>query len=418
MGKIKDIFGTEIFDSRGIPAIEVTVVTDDGFQASASSATDTNPLKDGIKDLRDINDQRYKGYGQLQTIHVIDSVIKPKLLGKDTYNQREIDKLLISLDPTPEKRTVGGNTLLSTSIAVAKIASMGMGKPLFSYLHTIIDGNEIKLPTPFFTIIDGGEHAHFSTDFQEFLIVPGSFKSYDESLLLGISIHDGVKDILLRENILPFVGEKGGFGPLLSTNEDAFILISQALEMLNIRLGYDVYLGINCFANSFMKEGYYKLKDRSASLHTSELVEYYKDLAERYHILYFEDPLADTDLEGWLSLFMALNTDAIISGDYYTGSNPLKIQTALDKKTINGIVIKPSFIGTVTESLAVASIAKLAGLKIIVSDRTGETDDTFLADFAVAIGADYVSFGAPVRGERVAKYNRLLKIEKELQMEK
>ncbi len=418
MAKITNITGLEIFDSTGIPALEVTILTDEGTIGTASCATELFPSPGMPTDIKDNDGKRFRGYGQRNSIQKIENLIKPKLIGVDVTDQREIDKILMNIDQSIEKSVIGLNTMLSTSMAVAKAAASHKRIPLYLYLQEIIGLKDTILPMPMFTMIDGGRNANFSTDFHEFFIVPGSFKNFQESLEIGINLHNSISDILLRENILPFVGQKGGLGPLLSTNEDALSLIAEGLEVINIRLGYDVYIGIDSNANSFVKEGYYKIKDRSSSLHTSELIDYYKDMAEKYHILYFEDPLSDDDSAGWTSIFMALNSNAIIAGDFYTMSNPLKMQTALEKKTINGIVIKPSFVGTVTESLAIASIAKLAGLRVIVSDRISETNETFLADFSVAIGADYVRFGAPVRGERVTKHNRLLHIAKELEMKK
>lgn len=412
MAKIIDLQAYEILDSRGIPALNVTINLEDGTSAKASTATEFFTPQFGAKDIWDHDEKRFHGNGLLQVIKIIESVIKPKLIGLDSIKQQEIDKLLISLDPSINKNQVGANTLICLSMVIAKATAKSLKMPLFKYLQQITGVTNVKIPTPIFTIIDGGKNANYVTDIQEFFVIPASFKTYRDALALGTAIHANVADILRKENILPFVGEKGGLGPLLSTNEDALSLISQAFDSASLRLGYDAYIGIDCNANSFFKDKHYKIKDKSIVMTSREFTVWYSDFLEKYHILYFEDPMADDDLDGWMDLYNAINQNAIISGDYFTATNPVRLQMAAQKKALNGIVIKPSFVGTVSEALAVALMGKVVGLKIIVSDRTGETDETFLADFAVAIGADYVRFGAPVRGERVIKYNRLLEIEK------
>lgn len=414
MPKIKDVSAYEIIDSRGNPALAVSVQLQDDTIAGASSATNVFPTAYGVVDIKDNDPKRYQGNGLTQSISIIENIVKPKIIGMECTEQQAIDKLLLSLDTIQNKNKIGGNTLITLSMAIARASAISKKEPLFYYLQKLITASESKIPVPIFTMIDGGKNANYITEIHEFLFVPATFKSYRESLELGVIAHNQVEQILLKENILPFVGEKGGFGPLLSSNEDAISLVAQVFETMNIRLGYDAYIGIDANANAFNKDEHYKIKDKNVAQTAEELIKFYSEMCEQYHILYMEDPLADDDIEGWIKIYAALNKSVIIAGDYFTATNPYRLQMAVEKKTINSIVIKPANIGTVTEALAVSVMAKAAGLKIIVSDRTAETNDTFLADFAAAISADYVRFGAPVRGERTAKYNRLLSIEREI----
>ncbi len=417
MAAIQRVFAREIIDSRGIPALEVSVLLDDGTVGIASSATEFNSPSSGVVDIWDHDEKRYQGNGLLQAINIVEKNIQPKLLGIESTQQAVIDKTLLDLDGTPNKSKLGANTMISTSMAVTSAAAQSQKIPIYRHLMHLLqkaDNLPIKVPLPCFTMIDGGKNANFMIDMQEFVMIPASFKTFKDSLEMGMALHNLMKYMLLKENLAPFVGEKGGFAPLLSTNEDALSLIKQATEQQNFRLGYDLYLGIDITAGNMYRDKRYKLKDRSMSLTATELVTYYDDLARKYHILYLEDPMANDDVDGWTAIYKMLNTSLILAGDYFTATNPYRLQMALAKGTINALVVKLSQAGTVTETLAVSEMAKAAGLKLVVSDRSGETSTTFSADLAIAIQADYVKFGAPVRGERVAKYNRLLQIDKDI----
>lgn len=416
MPAIGDIKVTEIIDSKGGDAIDVTVILSDGARGTASVSTlHERHLPSAVGGQEPINNKPVKNDEPPPEITIIEE-IKPSLVGGENYNQQQLDKKLADLDGTPEMSRLRPTTMIVISMAFAKASAYSLNMPLYRYLQFISHHDELttKMPIPAFTMIDGGKNANFMIDMEEFLVVPASFKSFHESLQIGITMHDALKTLLSKENLMPIVGEKGGFGPFLSTNEDGFSLIKQAIESINLRLGYDVYLGLDVNANSFFRDNHYKIKDRSLPLTSSELQSIYEDFCEKYHVLYLEDPMAKSDFEGWANLYRATNQDTILAGDYLTSSNPYLLQEALGKKALNAIVIKPVQAGTVTEALAVAEVAKTAGIKTIVSDRTSETNETFLADFAVAAETDYVKFGGPVRGERVAKYNRLLEIEKEL----
>ena len=412
MAKLQNITAFEILDSTGNPALSVTVHLDDGTSEIASTANNHFPASFGVIDIKDNDPKRFQGNGLLQAIQIIESIIKPRLIGLEANNQQGIDGILLSLDTSVNKNKIGGNTMTAISMAIAKAAAKSKNEPLFIYLQKMIAAEGIRLPVPIFTLIDGGKNANYNTEIDEFVILPATNKTLFQSIELGALSHKLLAQTLMKENILPFTGEKGGLAPLLSTNEDALSLINQAFDSVNIRLGYDAYLGLNANANTFYKDEHYKLKDHNIPMKRGELIKFYAELCKKYHVLYIEDPMADEDIDGWAELFNSLSSSTIIAGDYYTSTNPARLQMALTKKTINGIVLKPSSVGTITETLAVAVMARTAGLKIIISDNTATTNDTFLTDLSVAISADYVRFGAPVRGERTVKYNRLLEIEK------
>ena len=249
---------------------------------------------------------------------------------------------------------------------------------------------------------------------QEFHVIPATFKTYPEGLHIGTSVYKNIETILKRDNKTTLIGDEGGFAPTLATNEDALKMLSEAVALANLRLGYDVFLGIDCAADNYYIDKRYVIRDKNQKLSSQDLISYYSEIAKRYHILYLEDPLSEDDWDGWAVIGNLISDETIIVGDDLTATNPFRLQMALNKKAISGIIIKPNQIGTVIEAIAVVEIAKQAGLKIIVSHRSGETNDDFIADLAVAVSAEYMKFGAPARGERVAKYNRLLEIDRQL----
>ena len=271
------------------------------------------------------------------------------------------------------------------------------------------------MPTPMFNVINGGLHSESGTmDFQEFLVIPASSKSFSESLEIGTNIYFSLKKTLLNNNLSTLIADEGGFSPKLATNQDALIALKQSIEATNLRIGFDVFLGMDTAASNLLSENKYHIKDKSIALSSNDLIDFYEFLNKDYHFLYLEDGLAEDDWDGWTQLCARLSQQTIIVGDDITVTNPLRLQTAIAKKAITGILIKPNQIGSVIETLAVIEMAKQAGLKVIVSHRSGETNDDFVADLAVAVSADYCKFGAPQRGERIAKYNRLLQIEQQL----
>lgn len=412
MAKIKQVYAREILNSKGYPTIESSVYLDNGIVGIASCPTGTSVSKYEAFELRDGDPTRFDGFGELKAVSNVIREISPKLTGMDVENQQEIDKTMINLDGTNDKSRLGANAILSVSMAAAKAAARSMNMPLFAYIrrYTNLGNTPFKIPTPAFNIINGGKHANNNLDFQEFLIIPASSSDFPSALNMAVRIYMSLKKSLQYKGVSTLVGDEGGFGPSLSTNRDALVMLNEAITAANYRMNYDVFLGIDASANNFKEDGTYLIKDKEASLSPADLATIYVGLNEEFNLYYLEDPFGEDDWDGWQHLNSVVSTNTLIVGDDLTSTNFSRLQTAIDKKAISGIIIKPNQIGSIIETLAVVEAARNAGLKIIVSHRSGETDDDFIADFAVGVGADCVKFGAPARGERVAKYNRLLEI--------
>ncbi|HYM65605.1 MAG TPA: phosphopyruvate hydratase, partial [Candidatus Sulfotelmatobacter sp.] len=393
------------------------VILSDGSTGIASSPTGTSVGKYEALEIRDNDEKRFQGMGVLNAISNVEKIIAPALVGMEASRQQDIDRKIIELDATSNKSKLGSNATLSVSMAIAKASAKSSVLPLFLYLREFIkkDNSPLKIPIPCFNLINGGKHAQGGTiDFQEFLVIPASSKTFDESLNMGSNIYFSLKKLLLSNNLSTLLGDEGGYSPKLATNQDAFLILKQAIDSANIRIGFDVFLGLDASANNLFSEQKYHIKDKTIAMTYRDLIDFYSTINKDYHLLYLEDGFSEDDWEGWASLCASLSQQTLIVGDDLTATNPYRLQEALGKKAITGIVIKPNQIGTVIEALAVVEMARLSGLKIVVSHRSGETNDDFIADFAVAANADYVKFGAPARGERVAKYNRLLQIENQL----
>ncbi len=416
MTKIKQIRASEILSGKGNPAVEATVILSDGSMATASSPSGISVNTFEAAYLKDNDPSRFEGFGVLNAVANIQNTIAKKLVGLDADNQQEIDKTMIDLDGTQNKSRLGANAILAVSMAVAKASAKSSLLPLFVYLRGILkkETKHLRIPTPIFNILNGGMHTGGHLDFEGFLVIPASSKAYSDALSIGFSIYNSLRKTLESKNLSTLTADEGGFGPNLATNEEALSLIEESVQRTSIRLGFDIFLGIDASANNFYKKDKYKIKDNAMTLSSKELVSYYENLSKKFHLLYIEDPLAEEDWDGWTEIYSRMSTESTIAGDILTSTNPYRLQIALDKKTITGIVIKPGQVGTVMEALAVTEVAREAGLKIIVSSRSGETVDDFIADFAVAVNADYVNLGFPVRGENVVKYNRLLEIEDQI----
>jgi enolase len=416
MAKIRQITAREILNAKGHPTIETTVILTDGAVGIASCPAGTSVGKYEAMEIRDQDEKRFQGLGVLNAIMNIEEIIAPALLGMDAVKQPEIDKKMITIDGTTNKGRLGANAILSVSMAAAKAAAKSSILPLFLYLREFINKENLplKIPTPAFNVINGGKHAEGTIDFQEFLVIPASSKNFDESLIIGTNVYAALKKSLETNNLSTLIGDEGGFSPKVQTNQDALLMLKQVIEGINLRLGFDVFLGLDAASGNFISGQQYHIRDKSIGLSSRDLITFYKAINNDYHLLYLEDGLAEDDWTGWSELYTEMSQQTLIVGDDLTATNPYRLQMALDKKTITGIIIKPNQIGTVIEALAVVEMARQANLKIIVSHRSGETNDDFIADFAVAASADYVKFGAPARGERVAKYNRLLQIEKQI----
>lgn len=415
MAKIDQIIAREILDTRGNPTIETTVTLADGTVARSSVPTGSTKGTYEAQQLRDEDPDRYFGMGVLKAVDTVNSVIAPKVVGMEATEQQVIDKLMIEMDGTQNKLKLGANSTLSISQAVCKAAAKSSLLPLSLYIRQFTSQNdrEHRMPSPMFNVIEGGKHVENTLNYQEFLVIPASSHSLSESLEIGVTIHKKLRGYLKDNNQSVLSGEEGGFAPSYPANNDAFKVLKAVIETTRYAFLRDVFMGVDIGANAILSNKKYVIKDKNGQLDQDDLIEIYQNLLNEYSLVYFEDPFAEDDWDGWKKMFTAFASKALICGDDITSTNPYRLQSALNNNVLNAIVIKPNQIGTVTEALAVVEIAKFKQLKIVVSSRSGETEDDFIADFAVAIDADYVKFGSPSR-ERIIKYNRLLAIEQEL----
>lgn len=420
MSKISKIWAREIIDSRATPTVEAYCMLDTGevTMAAAPSGISTGTYE--AHELRDGDVNRYKGKGVLKAVANVNQTLGPGILQMDPLNQEEIDKKLISLDGTENKEKMGANSILAVSQVVCKAGALSKKQKLFEYVSGIAEAKKItvekRMPTPLFNMINGGLHGAGNLDFQEFFVIPAFSKAFSQGLQMGVEIYLGIGENLKRRGAIHSVGDEGGYAPNLFTNADALEILVEAIKQSPYILGRDVFLGLDVAADSFYHDGKYSIRDKSAPLDEMALIEYYKELNFNYHLEVLEDPLSEDAWSGWAKLSAALDNQTSVVGDDLLVTNPKRVDKAIAEKACNTALIKPNQIGTITETFEVIKKARDAGWKIIVSHRSGETNDSFLADFAVGVGADYVKFGAPARGERVAKYNRFSAIEMELNL--
>jgi len=417
--KIHSLIAREILDSRGDPTIETMVVLESGYRGVASVPAGTSLGKYESVELRDRDEKRYGGMGVLKAVANVEGPIASKIRGMDATDQGAIDKALIDLDGSQDKHNLGSNSILSVSLAVAVAAANAARIPLYRYINQLFRPfveTEIKrIPTPTFNIINGGKHGAGNLDFQEFHIVPASNKAFSEGLHIGVSVYKAVMQILKYRNAVYSVGYEGGFAPNLFTNLDALEILREAIKASPYAFGVDVFFGLDLAASTFHQErGGYKIKDKPAALSSMDFIRYLVELHKRYRLLILEDPLDEDDWEHWVELSKEIGKDVLVVGDDLLATNPERLQRAIKEGACSAILAKPNQIGSLSEFFGVIAIAKHADIKTIVSHRSGETNDSFIADLAVGVQSDYVKFGAPARGERVAKYNRLLQIESEL----
>ncbi len=414
MAKIKDIKAQEILNGKGEPAVETTVILSDGRFGVASCPTGSTVGSYEAVEIRDVEEQRFQGRGVKKAIQNITDIIKPAILEMEATKQQDVDKKMLELDGTSNKSRLGANAVLSVSMALCKAAAQSSMLPLFLYIREFIrkENLTLKVPTPIFNVLNG--NVEQGADFKDFLVLGATSKSYPENLAMISAINNNLKITLKKNNLSVLTSDEGGFSPNVSNNDYAFNILKQSIEGAGLRLGFDIFSGIDVVANDFFKQGKYSIKDAGMALSSGELIRFYEELAKKYSTIYFEDPLSDEDWEGWTEMTKSISAQALVVGDTLTATNPYRLQTALAKQAITGIVIKPVQIGTVIEALAVVEVARAAGLKIVASSRSEETNDDFIADFAVAVSCDYVKFGGVVRGEMVAKYNRLLQIDSQL----
>lgn len=410
MAKISKIYAREVLDSRAYPTVEAKVVLDNQFYGVASCPTGVSTSRFESVEIRDNDKERFAGLGVLKAIDNIIKVIQPRLVGVNPEDQEKIDRTLISLDGTANKSKLGVNAVLPVSIACAKAAAASLRKPLYQYLADKFFDSTIRMPTPLFNVINGGKHGAGNLDFQEFFVIPSQTKLYSSGLRLAVEIYFSLKRLLIFKNAIHSVGDEGGFAPNLYTNSDALELLVEAISVTGYHLGQDVFLGLDLAATNFKTGSLYQIKDRSNAISADELIEFYKDLVDRYRLLILEDPLAEDDWDDWAKIVKGVGDRTLIVGDDLLATNPKRVDRALKGSYVNAIIIKPNQIGTLTETVEVIKKANRAGWQTIISHRSGDTTDDFVADLAVATKADYAKFGAPARGERVAKYNRLLEI--------
>lgn len=406
---ITSINALEILDSRGYPTLRVFIRLANGVTASASVPSGASTGEGEAVELRDGDPERYDGKGVLNTVKNVHEIIAPRLVGIVPLCQKTIDKLLIELDGTPDKSRLGANAILGVSMAVAAVAARALDLPLYAYLHNLAP---IRLPVPMMNILNGGQHADNSVDFQEFMVMPIGAPNFAEALRYGSETFHSLKSILKRNGYATSVGDEGGFAPNLKSNEEAYELIMDSIEAAGFALGRDVAIAIDPAASSFYKDGTYQLG--KSKLSSAEMIELYAHWLKIYPIVSIEDGLAENDWKGFAAMNAALGDRVQLVGDdiYVTRCN--LIARGIVEKTSNAVLIKLNQIGTVTETIEAIQKCRDAGWNYILSHRSGETEDTFLADFAVAMGGGQIKTGSLCRSERIAKYNRLLEIEAEL----
>jgi len=418
MAKISRVWAREILDSRGTPTVETAVMLDTGHIAVASVPAGTSTGTHEALELRDGDNTRFLGQGVLKAVENVNSVLGQAVLGMDPQDQFGIDKRMVELDGTENKSKYGANAILSISEAVTKCGSIVAGQQLYAWIYALaVKGGiteKVRLPTALFNMINGGLHGAGNLDFQEFWVIPASSKTFTEGLQMGVEIYLTIGENLSRRGAIHSVGQEGGYAPNLFTNADAFEVFIESVRQTKYSLGRDIFLGLDVAANSFYKGGEYVIKDRSSGMDDNQMLEYYKSLYDQYKLAILEDPFQEDAWDSWKKVTTELSGTVLIVGDDLLVTNPKRLEKAIKEKACNAAVIKPNQIGTITETLNVVKMTRDAGWKIVVSHRSGETNDSFIADFAVGVAADYLKSGAPARGERVAKYNRLTAIEAEL----
>ncbi len=409
MALIEAVGAREILDSRGNPTVEVEVLLEDGIVARASVPSGASTGAFEAYELRDGDKKRYGGKGVQKAVAAVIDTIGPALEGFDATDQRLIDQAMIQLDGTDNKKKLGANAILGVSLAVAKAAADSADLPLFRYVG---GPNAHTLPVPLLNIINGGSHADNDIDVQEFMIVPLGASSFSEALRWGVETYHSLKSLLQSKGLSTGLGDEGGFAPNLSSNREALDLIATAIEQAGFTLGHDIALATDVAATEFYTDGSYHFENKQLS--ALELTAYFADLAANYPLVSIEDPLQEDDWEGYQHFTAELGSTVQIVGDDLFVTNPTRLQKGLDLGVANSILIKVNQIGTLTETLDAVSLAQRAGYTAMLSHRSGETEDTTIADLAVATDAGQIKTGAPARSERVAKYNQLLRIEEEL----
>ena len=409
---VASVIGREVLDSRGNPTVEAEVLLESGIAGRASVPSGASTGSHEALELRDKDPKRYLGKGVQKAVENIHRVIAPKLVGMEILDQKGIDTAMLQWDGTPNKTRLGANALLAVSLACSKAAANDLGIPLYRHIGGLSANH---LPLPQMNILNGGAHADNNLDLQECMILPIGAKSFREALRMGVEVFHTLKSILKEKGFHTSVGDEGGFAPNLHSNEEAFSLILEAIKKSGYRPGKDVGLGMDAAASEFYRNRFYFLKAEKQPKRTStEMIYYYEALIKKFPILSIEDGLAEDDWKGWKMMTIRLGKKVQLVGDDLFVTNPRRLSRGIREGVANAILVKPNQIGTLTETIEVIKMAKRAGYKTIISHRSGETEDTTIADLAVATNAGQIKSGAPSRTDRVAKYNQLIRIEEGL----
>ncbi|HPY35233.1 MAG TPA: phosphopyruvate hydratase [Smithellaceae bacterium] len=410
--KIKEIRAMEILDSRGNPTVKTTITLDNGITASASCPSGASTGENEAVELRDGDKKRYGGKGTLKAVDNVNKKIAPKIIGMDPTCQAQIDRIMIDLDGTPTKAKLGANAIVAVSMAVARVASISVNLPLYAYLG---GPGATRIPVPMMNILNGGKHADNSVDLQEFMIMPLGAPTFAEALRYGAETFHALKAILSKKGYATNVGDEGGFAPNLKSNDEACEVIIEAIEKARYKPGKDIAIALDPAASSFYESGKYNLaKSKQGKKSTDEMVAFYKNWIKKYPIVSIEDGLAENDWAGFKKQTAEQGDKIQVVGDDLFVTNTKYIARGIKEKAANAVLIKLNQIGSVTETIEAIQMCRQAGWGFVISHRSGETEDAFIADFAVAMGGGQIKTGSACRSERIAKYNRLMEIEVEL----
>lgn len=410
MPAILDVIGREVLDSRGNPTVEAEVYLEDGSSGKAIVPSGASTGSREALELRDKDEKRYKGKGVIQAVKNINEIIAPELIGLESFDQYLIDKTMLEIDGTENKSRLGANAILAVSLAVARASANSLGIPLYSYLGGI---QARELPVPLMNVINGGKHADNPLDFQEYMIVPLG-PSFKESLRWAVEVFHTLKSILKSKNLNTNVGDEGGFAPYIETNEEPLSILVDAIKKAGFEPGKDIALALDPAASEFYEDKKYILKAEGKSLSSDEMISFLEYLIEKYPIVSIEDGLSEEDWVGWQKLTEKLGKKIQLVGDDIFVTNPKILAEGIEKGIANAILIKVNQIGTLTETFDTIRLAQQSGYKTVISHRSGETEDTFIADLAVAVNSGQIKTGSASRTDRIAKYNQLLRIEEEL----
>ena len=415
MTKIANIKGREVLDSRGNPTVEADVILEDGTLGTACAPSGASTGSREALELRDKDASRYLGKGVLKAVEAVNTKIRDALIGKDAADQRALDNIMLELDGTENKANLGANAILAVSLAAAKAAAASLGKPLYAHIADLNGtSGKYSMPVPMMNILNGGEHADNNVDIQEFMVQPVAAKSFAEALRVGAEIFHSLKKVLKAQGLNTAVGDEGGFAPNLPSNEAALAVIQEAVEKAGYKLGTDVTLALDCASSEFYKDGQYQLSGEGKSFDSAGFADYLAGLCERYPIVSIEDGMDESDWDGWKVLTEKLGTKVQLVGDDLFVTNTKILKQGIDKSIANSILIKFNQIGSLSETLDAIKMAQDAGYTAVISHRSGETEDTTIADLAVATCAGQIKTGSLCRSDRVAKYNQLLRIEEAL----